>query len=311
MRSRIASCPIRRPAGPALAAAALGVWMLSWGWAAEAHEPSRVGPAPGALAVSAPGSLAVSAFATPAVGFGVSASVTAPAEAPEAPVLLAGDPVGVVRRPWTRGQPPEPVPVPAALVPMPPPEPYGWFTMRGGIFDADGVTEDDFVLGLKITGRVGNGMHMGISTDWQYHEVTYVERVDQYSGPGGAPVEVTVTSHEVESHLIPMMAVFEWRPRFGPIQPFIGSGLGYEILVVETLDYRTGYEYQDDFGGFGWQPYGGVAFTFGRAFQLVTEVYGNLSTVERTVRDYQTGYLAEQQVDVDGIGLRAGLAFGF
>ena len=309
MGYRSASPSSRRMAGPVVAAAALGVWMLAWGWAAEAHEPSRVGPAPGALAVSVLGIPAVSAFATPAAGIGVSASVTAPAE--PTPVVLAADPVGVVRRPWTRGMPPEPVPVPAALVPVRPREPYGWFTMRGGFFDSDGVADDDFVLGFKLTGRVGDGLHLGFSTDWQYHEQTYVERVDQYPGPGGAPVEVVVTSYETDSHLIPMMAVAELRPRFGPVQPFIGSGLGYEVLIVETRDYLMGYEYQDEFGGFGWQPYGGVAFTFGRAFQLVTELYGNLSTVERTVRDYDTGYLVEQNIDVDGIGFRAGLAFGF
>ena len=100
------------------------------------------------------------------------------------------------------------------------------------------------------------------------------------------------------------------RKTWGYIQRTV-YGVGYEVMVVEVRDYMVGVEYEDDFGGFGWQPYGGLAMRLDRSLQLVVEGYANFSTVERTVRDVQTGYLVDQEIDVDGFGLRAGLAFGF
>ena len=304
MQDRMSMSSSRPTAGPVLAAMALGAWMLAWGWAAEAHEPSRVGGAPSAIAVSV--------LATPSFGIDVMAS-PAVAVAPlsldaTGPAMAAAEPT-VVRRPWNRGLPPQPAPV--APVYRKPPKPVGWVTLRSGFFDGDYVPKDDFLAGFKMTGRVGDALQMGISTDWQYHSETGVEWVGQYIGPGGVPVGVTTTRYESSSHLIPILGVVELRPDFGGVQPYIGAGVGYEVLVVEVRDYYYGVEYEDDYGGFGWQPYGGLGVTLGRNLQFVAEGYWNFSTVERTVRDLETGYLVEQRLDVDGAGLRFGLAFGF
>lgn len=289
---------------PALTAMALGALMLTWAWAAEAHEPSRAGGAPGALAVSA--------FATPAVGMAPDVGVSSESGEAAAGVGVTSAYASeqtVVRRPWVRGGSPQPVPVYA--VRMPPPEPMGWLTLRAGWFDTDAIEDNDFVAGFKVTGRAGKALQLGVSTDWQYRSESAYERVDRYIDPSGNPVDVVASGYESHSHLFPILAVVEVRPAPGDVQPYLGVGVGYEALVVEVRDYQLGIEYDDEFGGFGWQPYGGVSMTLGRNLQFTAEAYGNLSTVERTVQDYETGYLVEQRIDLDGFGLRAGLAVGF
>jgi hypothetical protein len=304
MAGRGFSSSWRRQAVPAVAALALGASMPAWGWAAEAHEPSRAGGAPGADAASV--------FAAPSAEIAVivpplslSAAVSSDAGAP----LHEAYAQAVVRRPWHRGQPPEPIPAPPVFVR--PRQPAGWVTFRGGYFDQDDVGGDQWLAGFKLTGRVGDAFQLGVSTDWQYSSESVYGWVDSYLGPGGAPVDVYATQYETHSHLIPILAIAELRPDLGGASPYIGVGMGYEVLVVDVRDYVYGIEYDEDYGGFGVQPYAGLGIALGWGMQVFGEGYGNFSTVSRTVRDAYTGYLVEQKVDVDGFGLRAGLSFGF
>ena len=144
---------IRRPAGPvvALTAVALGALMPAWGWAAEAHEPSPAGGAPSAIAVSA--------FATATIG------IASPVPAAVTATVLASSEGTVVRRPWYRdGSPPPPPPPVAAPVYFRPREPVGWVTFRGGYFGVDESSGDQWLAGFKLTGRVGDAFHLGVST---------------------------------------------------------------------------------------------------------------------------------------------------
>ena len=123
---------------------------------------------------------------------------------------------------------------------------------------------------------------------------------------------MVTTSYETSSTLVPVLGVFEIRPVVaGAVRPYLGMGAGWEGLEVETRDYVTGVVYHDHFGGFGWQPYGGIDFMLGRNAALSAEAYGNLATVERTFYDYWTGYGVHQEIDANGFGLRGGLSFGF
>lgn len=291
------------------AGAALGVWMLVWAWAAEAHEPSRTGGAPSAAPVPAGGVEALAAADAPlAVSPLAGGSVLLATPSGSTPVLLAQTEGQVVHRQWNRrSSKPKPQPQP----PRRPPEPRGWVTLRGGYFDADGAATGDWVAGFKITGRVGSVFQAGIATDWQRRTETGIELIESHSYPGGSPVYVGVPRYESASNLVPILAVLEARPYLGPVQPYMGVGMGYEAMVVEIRDYALGIRYYDHFGGFGWQPYGGLAVALDRRVHLVGEAYGNFSTVSRTVRDYDTGLAIKQKIDADGFGFRGGLSFAF
>jgi hypothetical protein len=93
-------------------------------------------------------------------------------------------------------------------------------------------------------------------------------------------------------------------------QPYFGLGAGYEVLVVDGTDFASGNDFSDTFGGFGWQAHAGVSFPLGPSTRLVGEGFWNHSTVTRKIRDEFTGERVKEEIDVNGAGLRAGLAFG-
>jgi hypothetical protein len=264
---------------------ALGAWMLAWGWAAEAHEPSYAGGAPSVVSVSS----------LPSPSPLLAAQVTA-WQSGDGPVLERRD---LERRTWHRQR---------SFWDR---ENRGWATVRGGFFDTEHVGRNDWMAGFKVTGTVSDFLQIGISTDLQRRSEADRVRIEEFRDPSGNPVRTTVTTFESSSNLIPILGVVELRPAVGPVRPYVGFGAGYEALVVEVRDFVTGIEYQDDFGGFGCQPYAGVGLVVARNAQVVGEVYRNFSTVSRTVRDIGTGALVDQEIDVDGVGFRAGLSIGF
>lgn len=187
--------------------------------------------------------------------------------------------------------------------------PNGWLTLRGGFFDSDGVAQNDWLVGLKATSVVADKLELGVSTDLQRRSDAERSRVEEFRDPAGNLVRTTVTTFETSSNLIPMLAVIDVKIPAGGIQPYFGLGAGYEVLVVDGTDFTTSTEFSDHFGGFGWQGHAGLSFPLGPRTKLVGEGYWNHATVDRRVRDVSTGVLVKEEIDVNGAGMRAGLAF--
>lgn len=185
-----------------------------------------------------------------------------------------------------------------------------WLTVRGGFFDADDVSENDWLVGLKVSGEVANNLSLGVSTDLHRRSDAERARIEEFRDPAGNLVRTTVTTFESSSNLIPILGVVEMRFPSAGFQPYVGLGAGYEVLVVDGTDFATGNDFSDTFGGFGWQAHGGISFPLGGTTRLVGEGFWNHSTVTRKIRDEFTGERVKEEIDVNGAGLRAGLAFG-
>jgi len=185
-----------------------------------------------------------------------------------------------------------------------------WLTVRGGFFDADDVSENDWLVGLKVSGEVANNLSLGVSTDLQRRSDAERLRVEEFRDPAGNLVRTTVTTFESSSNLIPILGVVEMRFPSAGFQPYFGLGAGYEVLVVDGTDFASGNDFSDTFGGFGWQGHAGVSFPLGPKTRLVGEGFWNHATVTRKIRDELTGERVKEEIDVNGAGLRAGLAFG-
>lgn len=185
-----------------------------------------------------------------------------------------------------------------------------WLTVRGGFFDADDVRENDWLVGLKVSGEVANNLSLGVSTDLHRRSDAERSRVEEFRDPAGNLVRTTVTTFESSSNLIPILGVVEMKFPASGIQPYVGLGAGYEVLVVDGTDFASGNDFSDTFGGFGWQGHAGLSFPLGPSTRLVGEGFWNHSTVTRKVRDELTGERVKEEIDVNGVGMRAGIAFG-
>ncbi len=187
----------------------------------------------------------------------------------------------------------------------------GWLDVRGGVFDTDGVSKNDWTVGVKGMGKVTPELSLGLSTD--LHRRTHADRVitSEYTDPTGHVVTTSSTAIDAESNLVPLMGVLELHVPAVGVDPYVGAAAGWEFLNVHVRDFQTGFESDANYDGPGYQVFGGLGVPMGDRARFVAEAYWNGSTVKRDVVDPQTGYLVQERVDVNGVGARAGLGFAF
>lgn len=188
----------------------------------------------------------------------------------------------------------------------------GWVDIRGGFFDTEDVSKNDWTAGVKVLGKAAPQLSLGISTD--LHRRTHADRIvtSEFTDPTGHIVKTTTTADDAESNLVPVLGVLEVHvPSGSGIDPYFGAGAGWEFLNVRTRDFTTGIEDEANYDGPGYQAFGGIAFPIGDRARFTTEAFWNGSTVKRDVRDFQTGERVEERIDVNGVGARAGLGFAF
>jgi len=187
----------------------------------------------------------------------------------------------------------------------------GWFDIRGGFFDTQDVSKNDWTLGVKAMGKVTPQLSLGMSTD--LHRRSEAERIvtSQYTDPTGHVVTTSSTAFDASSNLVPLMGVLELHVPAVGIDPYFGAAGGWEFLNVQVRDFTTGEESEANYDGPGYQLFGGVGVPIGQRARFVGEAYWNGSTVKRDVIDPSTGFLVQERIGVDGGGVRAGLGFAF
>jgi hypothetical protein len=95
------------------------------------------------------------------------------------------------------------------------------------------------------------------------------------------------------------------------IQPYVGVGAGWQFLNVQAFDYATGYAYEADYDGPGWQAWLGADFEMAPRVRLNAELFHNEATVERRVIDPFAGAAYDERIELGGNGGRLGLSFAF
>ena len=219
----------------------VGATYLATGGPAEAHEAHYAGGAP--LSSPLPATASVSALA-----------LYKPAMSPLQQRRGYGDDSRVKRRRWHEPDRDEGRSY----------GPRSWLTLRGGVFDSEDVREDDYLVGIKATGRIGPGFWAGVSTDLQRRTQSEQIRLESFIDASGNEVTATATIFASSSNLFPVMAVLEYEIPTPGLRPYVGVGAGYEVLVTYVDDFEAGLTSTDTFGGFGWQGYAGLAIPITR-----------------------------------------------
>jgi hypothetical protein len=187
----------------------------------------------------------------------------------------------------------------------------GWMTVRGGVFDSDDVSKDDWTLGLKAVGNVAPTLRLGGSVDLMRRTNSERTVITEYVDATGHTVRSEATTGESESNLVPLLAIAEFVLPAPGIQPYFGVGGGWQFLNVRALDYEEGYEYEADYDGPGWQAWVGADFEVAPRVRLNAEVFHNEATVERRVYDPFDGVAYDERIELGGNGGRFGLSFAF
>lgn len=180
--------------------------------------------------------------------------------------------------------------------------------VHAGFYSPTHNFDTGFDGGFRVGSRLSPMVELGFSMDWYYSSSsgTIVE------GPGSIPgsrIELSGTN----SNLVPLLfyAQVSGDENMSVI-PYAGGGVGYEWLWVSgnALDpYSMYYSYDESFGGFGWQVWGGAQFPLNGQTRLTGEVYYNGSRVGRDIgQDWSAG---RETIDVSGVGMRFGVNWGF
>ncbi len=106
--------------------------------------------------------------------------------------------------------------------------------------------------------EVGKALDLGLQFSW-YHRGSEGEQfVGSYVGPGGNVIQQSIQTQSVNTDLLPLMGIVRLKfPITTVLQPYVGGGAGFEWLFIEGVD-GAGYQFSNDYGGFGAQAMAGV-----------------------------------------------------
>jgi outer membrane protein with beta-barrel domain len=189
--------------------------------------------------------------------------------------------------------------------------PTGFSQLHAGFYDPDGSeASNSFLIGGR--GGIGTDEHLqfGLGLDWVHKSERNSALVSSVDLPGGGSSERRVELARSSSNLFPVMAYAQFSPGSASgVTPYFGVGGGYEALFLSAEDFTSGDKFDATYGGWGWQAWAGVSMPVSGNTHLSAEVFRNQSSVERDVNDNTGNY--REVVDLDGLGMRFGLNWGF
>lgn len=190
---------------------------------------------------------------------------------------------------------------------------YGGSTqIHGGFFDPDGDSPSAFLAGIRGGPKLDEHVQLGASLDWRHHSTSYTEVVGTATGPGGEEIEIRRELGRSTSDWMPIQMFVELNGGSDlPVIPYFGVAGGYQWLWLSGDDASDGSFFDATFSGWGWQMWGGAALPLGPRTRLNAEVFINGSELHHDSIDAFTGDDVRETIDMDGLGMRFGLAWGF
>jgi len=183
--------------------------------------------------------------------------------------------------------------------------------LHGGYFDASANNTNPFIVGLRAGPMVDKRLQVGLALDWVHQTKNLANVLSTTQAPGSITISTKQDTARALMNLVPIMA-FVQASGFGllGIVPYIGAGGGYEVLVISADNFLNGNSFESNFGGWGYQVWAGAGLPLGSRTRLNGELFVNEAELGKTVTD-ATGATAKQTVDMNGIGFRLGLAWGY
>lgn len=173
-------------------------------------------------------------------------------------------------------------------------------------------SSDGILFGFRGGPQLDPHVQVGLGVDWRHKEDRTTAVVSNQPLPGGGTAQVRQELSHSSSNLFPIMAFAQVSAGDElPVIPYFGVGGGYEVLFISADDYLTGQSFDGTFGGWGLQAWGGAAIPLSGRARINAEVFLNQAQLDRDVEDSLTGLTYRETVDMDGVGVRAGLSWGF
>ena len=184
--------------------------------------------------------------------------------------------------------------------------------LHAGFLDPDGPSEAGFLAGFRGGQRIDDTFEIGLGLDWRNKSGRVTELVSETTGPGGERIIVQREVSSFSSNLFPALLYMQLSgPSHLTLVPYVGAAASWQVLFLEGRDFATGESFDATFDGFGWQAWAGAALPLSGRSRLMGEVFMNQADVHRDVYDPMTGTDIRETVNVDGVGARLGMSWGF
>lgn len=183
--------------------------------------------------------------------------------------------------------------------------------LHAGFFEPEGDGGTFFVLGLRGGPQVSPNLQIGAGVEWWHNsEKTRTLTGDPYPAGGNIITPERVLSR-ASTDVLPFTVFAQFQPaEDAPVIPYFGGAFGYQVLFLNAEDFQTLTDYEATFGGWGWNAWAGVALPLSGQSRLSGEVFAAGSEMERDVVD-DLGFEYRERVELDGVGMRFGLSWGF
>lgn len=180
-----------------------------------------------------------------------------------------------------------------------------------GSFDPSSQPGRGFYFNGAVGSEMNDAMDLGLSVQWYHRSTGGSQVISEFQDPAGNTGQRVIETSDVTTDLVPVMGFLRVRiPVSGSVQPYVGAGLGWEWLTVDGTDDQ-GFAFSDDYDGVGAQFFGGANFAVAPNASLYGEAIWNASTVSTEFYDSFYGGTVRDEIDMDGLGLHAGLRFRF
>jgi outer membrane protein with beta-barrel domain len=188
--------------------------------------------------------------------------------------------------------------------------PRTFATLGIGGFDPADQPGSGFFGSASVGTELESPIDLGVKLDW-YHRSTGGEQfVSTFTDPAGNQGTRVIQADKISTDLVPLMAFLRVKFPAGSVEPYVGAGAGWEWLHVSGVD-SDGFDFADDYDGFGAQFFGGANFKIAPNTALYGEVLYNKSTVKADFFDTVSGQDVRDEISMDGAAAHGGLRFRF
>jgi hypothetical protein len=183
-----------------------------------------------------------------------------------------------------------------------------------GFFDPTDNFSPGFDCGFRIGPQVDPHVQVGLAMDWWHRSDNQEVDLGTVQAPGGS-VEERLLLSQSTADLVPFLGFVQVSGDENlSVIPYAGFGIGYEWLFLTSDDYVSQESFDQTFGGFGWQVWGGLGVPLSGQMRLNGEVFYNGCEAGSDVDVYLQDYglvTVRDIVKLNGAGARVGLAWGF
>ena len=184
-------------------------------------------------------------------------------------------------------------------------------TLGLGAFDPSNQPGSGLYLNGSVGSVLSDQLDLGFQISWYHRSTGGDEFVREGDLPDGTHVRTVVKAQSVRTDLVPVMATLRVRIPVSPgVEPYVGGGIGWEWLTVEGTDV-SGFDFSNDYDGFGAQGIAGVNLSVGPQASLYGEGVWNASTPKAEFFDPVVSQTVREEVDFDGLAFHGGLRFRF